>query len=102
MLSYLKMTPVPKDWTAGFFASAKDLKIDHKKGGYLHMSVEIRHLREGVSRHSNRFAPDKTVVIDFAEGSYDMTEFSEALTIDPDKTASVSVWIEGREYSGEV
>ncbi len=102
VLSYLKMTPVPKDWTAGFFASAKDLKIDREKGGYLHMSVEIRRLREGVSRHSNRFAPDKTVVIDFAEGSYDMTEFSEALTIDPDKTASVSVWIEGREYSGEV
>ena len=102
VLSYLKMVPVPTDWTAGFFASAKDLKIDREKGGYLHMSIEIRHLRKGVSRHSNRFPPDKTVVIDFTEGSYDMTEFSSALTIDPEQTASVSVWIEGREYSGEV
>jgi len=102
VLSYLKMVPVPSDWTTGFFASAKNLKIDRENGGYLHMSVEIRHRRKGVSRHSNRFAPDKTVVIDFAEGSYDMTEFSSALTIDPENTASVAVWIEGKEYSGEV
>ena len=102
VLSYLKMNPVPADFTAGFFASAKDLKIDKSRGGYLRMSVEIRHARYGVSRHSNRFPPDKTVVIDFAEGSYDMTEFSAPLTIDPEMTASVAVWIEGREYSGEV
>ena len=102
VLSYLQLTPVPNDWRTGFFASAKDLKIEKEKGGYLHMSVEIRYLREGVSRHSNRVPPDKTVVIDFAEGSYDMTEFSLPIEIDAEKTASVSVWIEGKRYSGEV
>ena len=102
VLSYLAMKPVSSAWQAGFFASAEGLVVDRARGGYLHMALEIRYKRDGVSTHSTRKAPDEIITVDFAEGTYDMTEFSAPLRIDPDRTASVAVWIEGKYYSGSV
>lgn len=102
VLSYLKMTPVPSDWRFGFHACAKDLKIHREDGGYLRMNLEIRLRHEGVSPHSNAYPPDKIYTLDFEEGSYPQREFSALADIDPDSTASVSVWIEGCGYEGEV
>lgn len=98
VLSYLKMTPVPEDWEAGITVTAKNLKLD--KGGFLRMRVDIRFKKEGVDPRSISAPADKTVIIDFPEGTYSGVRLSEKLTI-PLNTAHVGVFVEGKGFKGE-
>lgn len=119
ILSYLKMNPVPADWTTGIWASAKNLKFE--EGGYLRMKIEIRRAKEGVNRHETALPPDEVIEINFPEGDYDWTEFKRDLCLAAEKNADlgdwvagqstdfpasksiahIGVWIEGVKYSGQ-
>ena len=99
-LSYLDLSPLPSEWEVGIFAKAKGLSV--KENGYLRMRVAVRFLKEGVSVHSNMNLPDQTYIIDFPEGDYSYTRFSRKIELPKGKIASVGVFVEGVNYSGEV
>jgi len=99
-LSYLDLTPLPTEWDFGVRVKSEKLKIFD--GGYLRMRVNVRYIKDGVSVHSVMNEPDEVHIIDFPEGSYSYTELSAHLTLPKGKIASVSVFIEGKSYTGKV
>ena len=119
VLSYLKMNPVPEDWTCGIWAAAKNLRFE--EGGYLRMKFEIYRSKKGVNRHEMALPPDEVIQIDFPEGDYDWTEIKRDILLAAEKNADlgdwvagqgenfpasesiahIGVWIEGVKYSGE-
>lgn len=99
VLSYLEMVNLPTDWKMGISVKAEDLKISDN--GFLRMRVDVRLKKEGVSRHSIHNAPDKTVIIDLPEGTYDWQKLTQEIEI-PLNTAHVGVFVEGKGYSGRV
>jgi hypothetical protein len=94
------VTTKPVDWVTGISVCAKDLKIE--EGGYLRMRVEARYRKNGVSPRDVITPADISVVIDFPEGSYPMTELMRALPAATENVANVCAFIEGYRYSGEV
>lgn len=119
VLSYLKMNPVPADWTWGIWAQAKGLRF--AEGGYLRMRIEVFHMKENVNRHEISHGADEIYTIDFPQGDYDWTQFKRDLTLNAERDsalgdwvagqntnfpasrsiAHIGVWIEGANYSGE-
>lgn len=99
LLHYLSMQPVPENWKMGFLASGKNIKI--LKGGYLRMRADIRLLKPNVDRTDTRGAADLNYTVDIPEGTFDSASFFRDITV-PHDTASVSVFFEGRLYSGEL
>ena len=99
-LSYLDLTPLPTEWDFGVRVKSENLKIFD--GGYLRMRVNVRYIKDGVSVHSVMNEPDEVHIIDFPEGSYPYTELSAHLTLPKGKIASVSIFIEGKSYTGNV
>lgn len=98
ILSYLKMNPVPTEWTAGLTVSAKDLKVID--GGFIRMRIDIRLRKDGIDYRDVKYAPDITHIIDIPEGTYEGKTFEIPLDI-PENTAHVCVFIEGKLYKGE-
>ena len=94
------VTTKPEDWTTAISVCAKDLKIE--EGGYLRMRVEARYRKNGVSPRDVITPADISVVIDFPEGSYPMTEMTKVLPAATENVANVCAFIEGCRYSGEV
>ena len=99
-LAYLDLTPIPDDYRFGIFAMAKELKIH--EGGYLRMRLDVRYKKDGVNRNSVMNEPDFKYVINLDEGSYSYKEFALDINLPKDKVASVGVFVEGVNYSGEV
>lgn len=99
ILSYLEMANLPTDWKMGISVKAENLEIID--GGFLRMRVDVRLKKEGVSRHSIHNAPDKTVIIDLPEGTYNWQKLVKDIEI-PLDTAHVGVFVEGKGYSGNV
>ncbi len=99
ILSYLEMANLPTDFKMGISVKAEMLKISD--GGFLRMRVDVRLKKDGVSRHSIHNAPDKTVIIDLPEGTYDWQKLVKDIEI-PLNTAHVGVFVEGKGYSGKV
>lgn len=99
-LSYLELQDYTDFWKGGLFIKAERLRIH--KGGYLRMLIEVRHTKEGVSRHSILGAPDTVYTLDFPQGSYSWRELSQDMVIPSKNTANVCVFIEGEHYSGKV
>lgn len=98
-LSYLSMTPVPTAWTVGLTVSGRGVRVE--SDGFLRLRVDIRLKKEGVSRHSVSAPPDRQLVIPFPCGDYGPTRLSRTLEIPPN-TAHVGVFVEGKDYAGEV
>ena len=98
VLSYLKMNPVPCEWEAGLTVSAKDLTV--QEGGFLHMRIDIRLIKDGVSPKSVAGEPDESIVIDIPEGTYVGERLCKEIHI-PQNTAHVGVFVEGKGYKGE-
>ncbi len=101
-LSYLDLVPLPEEWEIGLFAKAKNLKINSELGGYLRMRVDVRYLKDGVSVHSTLNPADETHIIDIPEGDYSYTKLSRKINLPKGKIASVGVFVEGVNYSGDV
>ena len=101
-LSYLDLVPVPEEWEVGFFVKASGLKINADLGGYLRMRVAVRYVKDGVSIHSNLNPPDCVHIIDVPNGDYAYQKLSKNITLPKGKIASVGVFVEGVNYSGEV
>ncbi len=99
-LGYLPLLGHTENWTCGVKASARNIKI--KEGGYLRLTVEIRHAREGMLNKQTKYIPDEVIYIDFDEGSYDGRDFGTALVLPDDKTANVQYIIEGEKFEGEI
>ncbi len=99
VLSYLEMANLPTNWQTGISVKAENLKIN--ADGFLRMRVDVRLKKQGVSRHSIHNAPDKTVIIDLPEGTYDWKKLVSDIEI-PLDTAHVGVFVEGRGYSGKI
>ncbi len=99
MLSYLEMANLPFEWKMGISVKAENLKVSD--GGYLRMRLDLRLKKQGISRHSIHNAPDKTVIIDLPEGTYDWQKLTREIQI-PLNTAHVGVFVEGQGYSGRV
>ena len=102
ILGHHHVPAAPDDWQTGLSVCAKDLVIDKAAGGYLRMRVEIRYKKPDVSRRDVFCPADHTAIIDFPEGSYEMTELRETLPPAEAPIANVAVFIEGRFYTGEV
>ena len=101
-LSYLDLVPLPTEWEIGLFAKAKNLRINSECGGYLRMRVDVRYIKDGVSVHSNLNPADETHIINIPEGDYAYARLSKKINLPKGKIASVGVFIEGVNYSGEV
>ncbi len=101
-LSYLDLVPLPEEWEVGFFVKAKGLKVNTDFGGYLRMRINVRYVKEGVSIHSNLNLPDYVYIIDVPSGDYDYKRLSKKISLPKGTVASVGVYIEGVNYSGEV
>ncbi len=98
-LAYINMNPTPEIWDVGLYYKTKNLKIE--SGGYLRMRVDIRYENEAVSREFNLLEADLSYKLDIPEGTSEWTKLSERITIGKN-VASVSVFIEGVCYSGDV
>lgn len=99
MLYYLPMPQVPAEWTIGINVSAKKLKIE--KGGYVRMRAAVRLSKPGIECKSTHGNADITYILDIPEGTYTDKCLNKIITI-PENTASVSVFVEGRLYSGSL
>ena len=100
VLSYLAMCPIPENWKSGIWAKAEDLS--YSDGGYLRIRIEIRETHEGVNRHSVANSPDRVILVDFPEGTWNWREFSREMKLPPAETACVGFWLEGCGYTGNV
>ncbi len=98
MLSYRKLESFDNNWVFGADVKAKNLKIN----GFLQITVEVRLIKEGVSKYSTVNEPDHIFTIDIDEGSYDWKTFCKSITFDCQNTANVCYYIEGENYDGEV
>ena len=87
-------------WSFGIFAKAENLKIE--EGGYLRIRLETWDIKRGVDPHITLAEPDHRFLVDIAEGSYGYTNFCKEIEIDCDKTATVIMYIEGENYSGNI
>lgn len=96
-LYYLPMEPVPNKFEMGICVTGENVKIED--GGYLRMRADVRLQHDGVEPRDIRTPADLTYVIDVPQGSFDFTELSKKIEI-PENTASVSVFVEGKLYSG--
>ena len=101
-LSYLDLVPLPERWEVGFYVKAKGLKVNTDFGGYLRMRINVRYLKEGVSIHSNLNLPDYVYILDVPSGDYDYRKIAKTIELPKGKIASVGVYLEGVNYSGEV
>ena len=97
---YLGLTGNTEHWTCGVKASAKDVRI--KEGGYLRLTLEIRHVRPGVMKKQTKFKPDEIVTIDFPEGTYEGKDFTTELVLPDQSTANVQYILEGEKFEGEI
>lgn len=96
--SYIPINPVPAEWKAGIRVKAENLNI--REDGFLRMRIEIRLLRENVSRHDVTVPSDMTVILPVEPGTYGYTEIFKNITI-PQNTANVCVFVEGKNYTGK-
>lgn len=99
MLYYIPMSPVPAKWSIGINASAKNLRLE--QGGYVRMRADVRLLKPGVERKSTHANADITYILDIPEGTYTDKCLSKEITV-PENTASVSLFVEGKLYSGSL
>lgn len=99
VLSYLAMNPIAENWTLGISVKGENVALG--EGGFLRMRLDIRLDKEGVNRHSVSDVPDKTVILPFPCGTYEQTDIFENIVI-PQNTAHVGVFIEGKNYSGNI
>lgn len=97
-MSYLPLASYNDSWSFGISVKAQELSVR----GYLRMLVEVRYLRDGVDPNSIAEDADLSFSIDFPEGSYPLTDLSKNISFDSSRVASVSFFIEGENYSGEV
>lgn len=89
-----------EDWNFGVYTTAKDLKIED--GGFLRMRLEIFNKREGVPAKLTCDPPVRIINVDIPEGTYDYSAIMQSVHIPNDTTASVVIYLEGENYSGEV
>lgn len=99
MIYYLPLSPIPTEWTIGINASAENLKIE--KGGYVRMRADVRLSKPGVERKSTHGKADISYILDIPEGTYTDECLRKAVNI-PENTASVSLFVEGKLYSGSL
>ncbi len=98
MLSYRKLEGFGDGWRFGISACAKGLKIN----GFLKVTLEVRYIKDGVSKYSTVGEPDCIFTIDIDEGTYGYKEFYKDITFDAKNTANICYYVEGENYSGEV
>lgn len=98
MLSYRKLEGSSDVWCFGVSACANNLKIE----GFLRVTLEVRYIKEGVSKYSTVPDPDCVFTIDIDSGSYDYRVFSREIEIDSKNIANICYYVEGERYSGEV
>lgn len=89
-----------KNWTFGIFAKAENLKIE--KGGFLRLRMDRWTTQENIDPNDTLRAPDETILIDIADGTYPLTQFAKKIQIKDDETACIIVTVEGKMYSGHV
>ncbi len=100
VLSYLGMNPIPEQWQFGIRVKTDDLSI--ADGGYFRIVLEVRHIRDNVSRRFAGYEPDEKHIIDIPCGTTDWTLISKNVCLPKDTTANVGFWIEACNYSGNV
>jgi len=98
-LAYINMNPTPEVWDLGIYYKTRGLTVG--EGGYLRMRVDIRYENPLVSREFNLLAADESHILDIPEGDSDWTKTEKRIKIGKN-VASVSVFIEGVNYSGDV
>ncbi len=86
------------NWRFGVSAMAQNLKIY----GHLHVLVEVRYKKDGVSKFSTVEEPDSVHKIDIPEGTYDWQTFEDKMVLDLENIANVCYYIEGEDYEGEI
>ena len=100
VLGYLGLSGHTDQWTFGVWAKADGVRL--LEGGYLRLRIEIRNKREGVFIKQANFPPDEIVTIDIAEGTYELTEFANSLTLPHKETANVLFILEGEKFEGQI
>ena len=85
--------------TYGISVKGSDVRVN--EGGFLRMRLDIRYKKEGVNPYDILPDADKVLVLDFPQGTYDYVTLKDVLPLDRE-VASVGVWVEGKNYTGEV
>ena len=87
-------------WDFGIYAKAENLKIE--ESGFVRIRLEMWDIKPGVDPHITAAEPDHRFLVDIAEGSYGYTKFGRDIEIDCNKIASVVMYVEGENYSGNI
>ncbi len=95
-----RLDPAPSDWRFGVYAKAENLR--YAPGGGVRMRMEIYGRKAGVSEHDTTGEPDRVVLIELPEGSYDWQAFEEVFHQPAEEIAHLGVWLEGESYSGNL
>ena len=99
-LSYLDLAPVPQEWELAVRVKGRGVEIS--ENGYLRVRAVVRYLKDGVSRHSTNESPDEIHIIDIPAGDYPYTRLCRKMHLPDGEIASVGIFVEGKEYSGDV
>ncbi|MBQ8606401.1 MAG: hypothetical protein IJ408_06645 [Clostridia bacterium] len=87
-------------WELSIFAKAENLKTE--EGGFLRFRLETWDKKPGVDPHITINEPDHRYFVDIPEGTYEYTKFSKDIEIDFKNTATVVLYVEGENYSGNI
>lgn len=99
-LSYLPLTPLNDHWTGGIRVKTRQLLI--QPGGFLRLRFDLRCRQPGHSPADLGQPAQSSLCLDIPAGSYDWRTVSCQLQLPAAALASVMVFIEGRNYRGEV
>lgn len=100
-LSYLSMNPVPTQWEIGLYVKTKNLIFENN--GYLRMRADIRYKHKATNTDLNVDEADESHILDIPTGTTNgYVKISKNLYLPTDDVLSVSVFIEGIRYSGDV
>ena len=100
VVSYLPLLPLTPNFKAGLYVKTKNLKI--AKDGYLSMVVRVYERDKNMGKRSPMQPLANEYVFPIAEGTIDWHKLQQEIYINPQSTAFVGVWIEGRKYKGQV
>ncbi len=100
VLSYLAMNPVPETWVVGIRACTENLQL--AENGYVQLRLEVRYKQEGVSPRSVADMADEVHLLPIPADTNGWQDITQSVTISPDRTAHVGMWVEAFGYTGKI
>lgn len=98
LLGYLSLTDYEPNWKAGLRVKAENLVINES----IELALHVRMKDSTTANHDFSAEPDYIKTIPITSGTYDWTTIEADLLLPPGEVASVTMYIEGKNYSGNL